>query len=133
MSRIDGGAERINVFRLDDEYLFAYFFDRSDLFETFQAYYNDDAYRFEVPATEFDVVRERITDTGFDPVVVDDPEEYCVVTEQYAKHADILRDAVIHWKRRGHRFFVLSDERAVEQALERGAVRIDQTDFVLGI
>ena len=133
MARFDVEAERINVFRIDDEYLFAHFFDRTDLFEAFRDYYNDEEYRFEIPAEEFDDVRERLAGEYFDPVVIEDPEPYCVVKEKYTKHADVLRNSVIHWERRGHLFFVMKDDLAVKEALEGGAERLDETEFVLGI
>ena len=133
MPRFDVEAERINVFQIDDEYLFTHFFDRTDLFEEFRDYYNDDEYRFEVPADEFDEVRERLSAEYFDPVVVEDLEPYCVVKEKYTKHADILRNSVVHWERRGHLFFIMKDELAVREALEQDAERLDETDFVLGI
>ena len=133
MPEFDVERERINVFRIDDDHLFVHFFDRTDLFEAFREYYNDDAYRFEIPEGEFDEVRGRLTAEYFNPVVIEDPEPYCVVKEKYTKHADILRNSVVNWERRGHRFFIMKDELAVKEALERGPQRLEETDFVLGI
>lgn len=135
MPEFDVDAERITVFRIDDEYLFAHYFDRQDIFDDLSEYYNDDAYRFEVPEAEFDNVRERLADAYFEPVVVDrdDFDAYCVVKEKYTEHAEILRESVVHWERRGHLFFLMKNELAVEEALERGATRLADTDFVLGI
>lgn len=125
--------ERINVFPIDEAYLFKHYFERSDLFEALRDYYDDDAYRFEIPADAFDRVRERLADEYYDLVVVDDPEPYCVVKEQYTPHADILRNAVVSWERRGQRFFLLKDDLAVRQALEQGAERVAETPYALGI
>lgn len=133
MPRFDADTERINVFAIDDEYLFSHYFDRTDLFEALREYYNDDAYRFEVPAEEFDGVRDLLAEAYFDLVVIDDPEPYCVVKEQYTEHAEILRNSVLTWDRRGYRFFIMTDELAVREALERGAERLADTDFVLGL
>lgn len=126
-------AEPITIFRIDDEYLFSHYFEREDVFERLQQYYNGDAYRFEVPAGEFDEVSEYLEAEYYEPQVVDDLEPYCVVKEQYTEHADVLRQSVAHWERRGHMFFLMEDETAVAEALEQGATRVEETEFVLGI
>lgn len=133
MPEYEVDAERINVFRIDEEYLFKHYFERTDLFESLREYYNDETYRFEIPAAEFVGVQERLADDYYDLVVIDDPEPYCVVKEQYTKHAEILRTSVMNWERRGHLFFVMPDELAVERAIEQGARRLGETEFVLGI
>ncbi len=133
MPDFDVDRERINVFPVGNEYFFTHYFGRPDLFEAFREYYNDDAYRFEVPAEDFPAVEERLSDAYFDPVVPEDLDSYCVLKEQYTEHADILRDSVANWERRGHLFFLMKDELSVKEALERGARRLDETEFVLGV
>lgn len=133
MPRFDVEPERIDVFRLDDRYVFSRYFDREDVFRALREYYDDDDYRFSVPVDEFDEVRDRLREAHYEPAVVDDPGPYCVVTEKYAEHARILRDSVANWERRGHRFFLMKDERAVEMAIERGATPVEETEFALGI
>lgn len=133
MPQFDVEAERINVFEIDDQYLFKYYFDRTDLFEEFREYYNDEEYRFEIPAEEFDAIRERLAEEYFDPVIVEDLESFCVVKEKYTEHAEILKNSVANWERRGHLFFLMKDELSVKEALERGADRLEETEFVLGI
>lgn len=133
MPSFDVEAERITVFRVGDEYLFSHYFDRTDVFEALREFYDEDAYRFEVPAEEFDEVRRRLSEAYYEPEVVEELEPYCVVTEKYAEHADVLRNSVLHWERRGHRFFLLEDELAVREAVEQGATRLVETEFVLGL
>lgn len=133
MPTFDIEAERLTVFHIGDEYLFTHYFDRDDIFEQLQPYYDSDAYRFEVPAEEFDEVRELLTEEYFEPVVVEDLDPYCVVIEKYDPHADILRNSVVNWERRGHKFFLLKDELSVKEALEQGARRIADTEFALGL
>jgi len=133
MPTFDVDAERITVFRIDDEYLFSYYFDREDVFESLREYYNEDEYRFEIPAEDFDTVRAQLEDEFFEPVVVEDLDPYCVVKEQYTEHAEILKQSVLNWERRGHLFFLMKDELAVKDAVERGATPIEETDFVLGM
>jgi hypothetical protein len=108
-------------------------FDREDVFESLREYYNDDEYRFEIPAEDFDTVRAQLEDEFFEPVVVEDLEPYCVVKEQYTEHAEILKQSVFNWERRGHLFFLMKDELAVKDAVERGATPIEETEFVLGL
>jgi hypothetical protein len=133
MPSFDVTPERITVFPSDDTYLFKHYFERTDIFESLQEYYNHDKYRFEVPADEFEAIREQLAENYYDLVVVGDLEPYCVIKETYTPHADILRSAVIHWSRDGYNFFVLKDEAAVAQAVEQGATRITDTDLALGI
>jgi hypothetical protein len=103
------------------------------VFEDLRDYYNEDAYRFEVPADEFENVRECLEDAYFDPVVVTDLEPYCVVINKHDEHAEILKQSVANWERSGNRFFLIKDELAVQEAVERGATRISETDFVVGL
>jgi len=133
MPQFDVDAERITVFRVDDEYLFSHYFDRQDIFADLSEYYNEDAYRFEVPTEDFDAVRERLEDAYFAPEIVTDLEPYCVVIDKYDEHAAILKQSVVTWERRGHRFFLVKDELAVKETLEQGAERIAETEFAVGL
>lgn len=125
--------EPIYVFELDDTYLFKHYFERTDIFSELQEYYNNDEYRFEVPVDEFSEVQDFLESNHYRPVVVDDLEEFSVVKEAYTEHADILRNSVMHWTRREYNFFIMKDPETVEQALEHGATRLEDTDLVLGI
>jgi hypothetical protein len=133
MPQFDVDAERITVFRIDDEYLFSHYFDQTDVFADLSEYYNEDEYRFEVPVEDFDDVRERLEEAYFAPEVVTDLKPYCVVIDKYDEHAAILRESVVTWERRGHRFFLMQTELSVKEALEHGADRISETDFALGL
>ncbi len=133
MPEFEVTAERITVFHVGDEYLFTHYFDREDVFDELRAYYDRSAYRFAVPADEFEAVREFLETEYFEPVVVDDLEPYCVVTEKYTEHADILRNSVAHWERADHLFFLLKDELSVREAVERGATPVEETEFVVGL
>lgn len=133
MPSFDVTPERITVFSLDGEYLFKHYFERTDIFESLQEYYNHDKYRFEVPADEFEAVREQLAAVYYELDVIDELEPFCVVKEAYTPHADILRASVMHWCRDGYNFFVLKDEATVAQALEQGATPIADTSLVLGL
>ena len=66
-------------------------------------------------------------------MVVENLEPYCVVKEKYTKHADILRNSVANWERDGQLFFLMKDELSVREAVEKGARRIEETEFVVGL
>jgi hypothetical protein len=129
----DVDPTQLVVFKIDDEYLFSHYFDQQDVFDALQEYYNDNAYRFEVPAAEFDTVSNRLEDAYFEPAVVTELEPYCVVIDKYDEHAEILKNSVANWERGGKRFFLMKDDLAVKEAVERGATLISETDFVVGL
>lgn len=133
MPTFDIEPEEITVFPIEDEYWFSHYFDRTDLFRRLREYHNDEAYRFEIPADEFDTVREELADEYIDLVIAEDLESYCVVTEQHTEYGDILRDSVAHWKRQYHRLFLMKDELSVREAVEHGATQLAETDFVVGL
>jgi len=125
--------ERIYIFELEEDYRFKHYFDREDIFSELQDHYNGEGYRFEVPKDEFPDVEDLLNENYFEPVIVDDPSEFGVVKEAYTEHADILRNSVMHWSRDDHNFFLMKDPKAVDQAVEQGASRISETEFVLGL
>jgi hypothetical protein len=133
MPSFDIDPERINLFDVGDRYLFKHYFERTDIFDAISEYYNGDDYRFEVPTDELKDVRDALDEQYYKLVVIDDPEPYCVVKEQYTPHADILRNSVAHWSRDDHSFFLMKDELSVREAREAGASPISETSFVVGL
>lgn len=133
LSEFEVDREELLVFHIDETYMFSEYFEQTDLFGDLEPYYKEDAYRFEVPESEFSEVATQLRDAYYAPTVIDDPEPYCVVKERYTEHADILRNAVLHWQRRGYNFFLMKDVVSVREALELGATRLKETDMVLGL
>jgi len=133
MPTFDTDPEEITVFPIEDKYWSSHYFDRTDLFKKLHEDYNEDAYRFEIPAEEFEEIREELAREYIDLVAPEDLNSYCVVIEQYTECGDILRDSVAHWERQGHRFFLIEDELSVREAVEHGATRLSETDFVVGL
>lgn len=133
MATFDVDPERILVFNLGDEYIFKHYFQRRDLFEALQEYYNGDTYRFEVPADELAAIREELAEEYYELELIENLEPYCVVKDQYTDHAAILRESVANWTRDGYHFFLMKNELAVKTALEHGATRISETDLVVGV
>lgn len=133
MTSVETDKEPIYVFELEETYLFTHFFDRTDMFSELSEYYREDAYRFEIPVDEFPEVQDLLERNHYKPIFVEDIPEFTVVKDQYTDHAEILRESVMHWTRRGYNFFIMKDPHAVEYAVEQGATRLTETDLVLGI
>lgn len=121
------------MFEVDGEYLFTHYFQRTDIFSELRIYYNDDEYRFEIPEDDFPRVLELLEENHYNPIRVDNIEEFVVVKEQYTEHTEILRNSVMNWSRDGYNFFVMESHQAVEEAVEQGATRLEETDLVLGL
>ncbi|WP_121820070.1 hypothetical protein [Halostella salina] len=133
MPTFDVDRDRINLFHVGPEYIFSEYFEGDELFSDLEPYYDADEYRFAVPEADIDDVTSRLEDAYYDPVLVEDLEPYCVVKEKYTKHADILRESVATWERRGNLFFLLPDELTVKEALEDGATLLADTEYVVGL
>jgi hypothetical protein len=123
----------ITAFHLGEEYVFANYFERDHLFDRVREHYDDEGYRFEVPEGAFPAVRDLLEAEGYRVDVVEDPDPYCVVVEQYTEHADVLRESLAKWERRGHIFFLMRDGRSVDEALDAGATPVADTEFEAGI
>ncbi len=121
----------IPAFEIADTYLFTHFFEDQELFEKFRQYYNGD--RFEVPVDDLEHVQGILDQFYYELEPVDDLDAYCVVKEQYTKHAPILKQWVDHWTRESHHFFLMKDQQAVDFAVEQGATPVSESKFVLGI
>ena len=126
------GAD-LYVFELNDRDAFKQYFEQTAVFDALREHYVGDESRFEVPTDAWDAVADTLRDHGYEPTLVDDPEPFCVVIGQYEKHAEILKESVANWTRREHRFFLLRSPFAVEQAVERGATPVAETEFEAGI
>jgi methyltransferase-like protein len=133
MSGSERSREPIYVFEVDGEYLFTHYFQRTDIFSELRIYYNNDEYRFEIPEEDFPRVLELLEQNHYNPIRVDNIEEYAVVKEQYTEHKEILRNSVMNWSRDGYNFFVMESPRAVEEAVEQGATRLEESNLVLGL
>lgn len=123
-----GNEERVNVFEVDETYLFKHYFEGEHVFRRLKGYYNNQAYRFEVPPSEFDELRSILSEEGYGLVLVDEIPPFVVVVKQYTAHPEnVFKQSVIHRSSDGYNCFLLSDEEAVESAVEAGAARLGAT------
>ena len=126
------GHERVNAFAVDDYYLFKHYFDGDEVFARLWRYYNNQQYRFEVPAEAFEGIRAFLTQHDYALVPVDEASipEFVVAVRKYTTHPEnIFKASVIHRSSENYNCFLLTDQDAVEQAVEKGAVRLTQTSL----
>ena len=130
MPSFDVDREQVNLFRVEDRYLFKQYFDQDTVFTALRDYYNQDDYRFEVPPDVVEEVKQVLREHMFEPAVVDAPAEFCVVYPKYTDHPDVLfKTAVLQRSKRDKHLFLLKDQLSVEQAVDNGATRLADTDM----
>jgi hypothetical protein len=128
MPTFDVDREEITAFEVDGTYLFKQYFDRGDVFDALDSYYNRDKYRFEVEECELDAVQQILDEYFYDLQIADELEKYCVVMKKGIDYSDVLRNTVLTKRRGDHVVFLMKDLLSVEQAEEMGARRLSETD-----
>lgn len=124
--------DRVNVFPVEERYLFKHYFDNEKIFNQLRRYYNNQQYRFEVPDADFAEVQEFLADVGYALVTVDAVEEFTVVVQKYTEHPEnIFKDAVLQRSEAGYNVFVMKDQAAVEQATLQGATPLRDADVTV--
>lgn len=122
--------DSVNAFAVDETYLFKEYFETDAVFARLKQYYNGQQYRFEVPAGDFVEIREFLGEYGYGLVVVDAIEEFVVVVRKYRAHPDnIFRHSVAQRSVDDYNCFLLTDQGAVEQAINEGATRLIDTEL----
>jgi hypothetical protein len=124
------GDEQVNVFEIDETYLFKHYFDNEEVFDRLKRYYNNQQYRFELPADTFEELRSFLAEHGYGLVVVEAVEEFAVVVKKYTQHPEnIFKGSVIHRSVDGYNCFLMTDQAAVDRATREGAIRLINTDL----
>lgn len=122
------GDEQVNVFEVDETYLFKHYFDDEDVFDRLKRYYNNQHYHFEVPAEAFEDLRSFLAEHGYGLVVVDAVGEFAVVVKKYTEHPEnIFKQSVLHRNVDGYNAFLMTDQTAVDRATREGAIRLTNT------
>lgn len=124
-------ADRINVFQVEDTYYFKQYFDEST-FSELRQYYDEYEYRFEIPESRFNSVRDILHENGFAPVVVDSIDPFTVVKRKYTHHPkSLFRGAVLHRSIENFNCFIMKDREAVEKAVQDGGTPLTDTEIAL--
>jgi hypothetical protein len=122
--------EQVNVFEVDEIYLLKHYFDSEEVFNRLKKYYNNQQYRFEVPPSEYEDLRQFLEEHGYGLVVIEELNPFMVVVEKYTAHPEnIFKASVIQRAVDGYNCFLLTDQEAVEQAVQNGAIRYTETDL----
>jgi len=122
-------GQKVNVFPIEEVYLFKHYFEGDEVFDRLKPYYNNSQYRFEVPTGQFDTLRSFLSEQGYELEVVDAVEKYVVVVEQYTAHPEnVFEESVLQRTTAGHNCFLMTDKYAVARAVPEGATRLADTD-----
>lgn len=130
MPRFEVDREPINIFAVNDQYLFKHYFEEDDAFAVLRPYYNEDDYRFEVPQDAFEDVQEDLKAHFYEPVIIRDLEPFCVVYPKYTDHPSVLFKASVLQRSHGEtHIFLMKDQLSAEQAIDRGATALADVDI----
>lgn len=128
MPTFDIETEEITVFETGNRYTFKTYFDEDQLFKELEKYYNDDKYRFEIPKSDLEQVRQILENYYYELDVTDSVEDYCVVVDRKSKSANTLRNSVMREHRGQHEILVMKDELSKRQAVEKDAVTLEKSE-----
>ncbi|MFP4591530.1 MAG: hypothetical protein ACLFMX_03905 [Halobacteriales archaeon] len=122
---------RLNVFPDGEVVRFRAYFDEPGLFASLRPFYDDRRYRFEVDRERFDRLADLLRGYGYEPVVVEDPTPFVVAHRRFRDHPKVLFRHAVERRRTDHyTLFLLNTREAVAEAIEAGAVAIDDLEGV---
>jgi hypothetical protein len=124
--------EEITAFDFGNTYLFTAYFDKEQLFNQLEKYYNRDKYRFKVPEEDLEEVQQTLDSYFYELVIEDSPDEYCVVADEETDSNAILSNSVMRKQRRNHDIYLMKDKLSLEQAVEQGAIRVEKSEVNAG-
>lgn len=115
--------ERVNAFQVNNTTLFKHYFDGDDVFARLRPYYDGRRYRFYVLVGEFDSLRWFLRGHGEDVSIVDRPETSYVAVRQNSELPEAIFGTSVHpASANGYSHFLVTDRRAVEDAVGEGAI-----------
>lgn len=118
-------VETVNAFPLRDVVLVNHYFEGDGAFAALQPYYDQRAYRFEIPRGELPGLNHGLRAHGYELARVDALEPYAVVVRKYSHHPEsVFSDAVAEFSNADFNVFVLKDAAAVATAVRSGATRL---------
>lgn len=116
----------VNAFPMREVVLVRHYFESDAAFTVVEPYYDRGNYRFEIPREEFRAVRADLLTYGYELELVTEIVDYAVVVRKYSRHPEIVReDAVVKFSNDDFNVFVVPDESAVRDAVDGGAVRLE--------
>ncbi|MGB2728870.1 MAG: hypothetical protein WBD09_10430 [Halobacteriota archaeon] len=122
----DAKGDEINIFKIGSMWCFKYFFGDRELFMELTEYYNREKYRFELKnVDERNKVMKYLEEKGFGTVTIEDTSEYTVKIDRFKKYAPILKNSIDSTEGEKERVFVMKDLASVEEAIAKGAEKIE--------
>lgn len=123
-------SEPVNVFEVDEMYLFRHYVNGEEVFDRLKQYYNNQQYRFELPPDEFDEIRSFLADHGYELVPIDAVAQFSVVVEKYTAHPEnIFKASVAQRSVDDYNCFLMVDQFSVAVAVDDGATRLTNVDL----
>ncbi len=122
----DAKGDEINIFKIGSMWCFKYFFGDRELFMGLSEYYNREKYRFELKNVgERNKVMKYLEEKGFETVTIEDTSEYTVKIDRFKKYAPILKNSIDSTEGEKERVFVMKDLASVEEAIAKGAEKVE--------
>lgn len=122
----DAKGDEINIFKIGSMWCFKYFFGDRELFMELSEYYNREKYRFELKnVDERNKVMKYLEEKGFGTVTIEDTSEYTVKIDRFKKYAPILKNSIDSTEGEKERVFVMKDLASVEEAIAKGAEKVE--------
>jgi hypothetical protein len=115
----------INIFKLNNNYVFKQYLGDRELFKQLGDYYNQPKYRFEIPEADLEKVQDILQAAGYDLTIIDNPKEFVVTIGRFQKHKEILKNSVDVEEVGDDKIFLMKDQETVEMALSMGATKYE--------
>ncbi len=115
----------INLFELNNTYVFKQYLGDPGLFKQLGDYYNGATYRFEIPPGDLEKVEDILQAAGYDINVVKNPNDFAVTIGRYQKHKEILKNCVVVEDVGEDKVFLMKDQESVNMALRQGAKKYE--------
>ncbi len=115
----------INIFKLDNTYVFKQYLGDPALFKQLGDYYNGATYRFEIPPGDLEKVEDILQAAGYDLDVVKNPRDFAVTIGRFQKHKEILKNSVVVEDVGEDKVFLMKDRESVDMALRQGAKKYE--------
>lgn len=123
---------QVNAFPMGDIVLIRHYFESEGVFALLSPYYNEREFRFEVPRTEFESVREAASARGTELTPIEDATAFAVVVKKYREHPEtVFSESVAQFSADGYNVFVMKNSEAVDTAVDEGAIHLSDVPITV--
>lgn len=122
----DSALDTVETFRIEETYYFRQYFDES-AFDLLKQFYDPEGHRFAVPVQAFQRVAAELRDCGYALNIHRDLRPFTVALQRYSTHPEVIfSEKVYEWRQDDYHMFLLRTREAVEIALHRTALPLDE-------